>query len=218
MQFSILASLPDDARRTLLANARRRSFARGEVVVHEGDPADSLHLVASGRLAVRVSLASGHVATLRLLTPGDHFGELALLDRAVPRRSATVAALEPTETWSIASATFDALRADHPAVEALVVAALADRVDDLSRRLVEAMYEGLDRRVYGQLAYLCEVYDEGTSPVTIPLTQETLAELVGGTRPSVNGVLKRLQARGLVTLSRGRMTVPDPAALALLLR
>ena len=215
MEFSLLASLPPEARRTLLANVRRRTFERREVVVHEGDPADSLHLVRSGRLAAQVSMPSGQVAILRLVTPGEYFGEISLLEQAEHRRSATIIALEPAETWSIASSTFHALRASHPEIQQLVLSALAERVDDLSRRLLEAMYEGLDRRVYRQLVYLCEVYagDPRDVSVTIPLTQETLAECVGGTRPSVNAVLQRLQERGLIELTRGRIVVRDRAAL-----
>ena len=220
MEFSLLASLPEEARRTLLGNVRRRTFARREVIVHEGDPADSLHLVRSGRLAVQVSTPGGQVAMLRLITPGEYFGELALLDRTASRRSATIVALEPAETWSISSTAFHALRADHPEIQQVVMTALAERVDDLSRRLLEAMYDGLDRRVFRQLVYLSEVYAVGTDrgPVTIPLTQETLAEFVGGTRPSVNAVLQRLQERGLIELTRGRIVVRDRAALAARLR
>ena len=216
MEFSLLASLPSDARASLLASARRRTFERREVVVHEGDPADSLHLVHSGRLAAQVSMPSGQVAMLRLITPGEYFGEISLLEQADHRRSATIIALEPAETWSIASPAFHALRERHPEVQRLVLTALAERVDDLSRRLLEAMYEGLDRRVYRQLVYLCDVYAPAatSSSVTIPLTQETLAEFVGGTRPSVNAVLRRLQERGLIELTRGRIVVRDRAGLS----
>ena len=51
----LLATLSEADQREVLATTRRRRFGRGEVVVHEGDPADSLHLVVEGRLAVRVS-------------------------------------------------------------------------------------------------------------------------------------------------------------------
>ena len=50
-------------------------------------------------------------------------------------------------------------------------------------------------------------------PVTIPLTQDELAELVGGTRPSVNQVLRRFVDEGMVELGRGRIVVTDAAAL-----
>src|SRR5688500_10378867 len=99
MEFSILKSLPEDTRRGLLAAARHRKFARGEVIFHEGDPADTLHLIAKGRVAVRVSTRLGETATLSVLGRDDFFGELALISHG--ERTATVVALEPTETMAI---------------------------------------------------------------------------------------------------------------------
>jgi len=220
VEFPLLASLPPEARQSLLARARRRAFRRLEVVVHEGDLSDSLHLVQSGRLGVQVSTPDGQVAMLSLLVPGDYFGEVSLLEPDMPRRSATVVALEPAETLSISSADFHALCRQHPAIEQVVLRALAHRVDHLTQRLLEAMYEGLDRRVYRQLLHLCDVYavGPGASSVSIPLTQSTIAEFVGGTRPTVNAILQRLQDRGLVELTRGRVVVTDRAALASKLR
>lgn len=215
MEFSLLAGLPEEARAALLSSARRRSFRRGEVVVHEGDPTDSLHLVRSGRLGVRVTTPGGESAMLNLVVPGDHFGELSLFRGRQGARTATVLALEPAETWSVPAEAFHDVRRRHPEVEAVVVAALARRVEELSGRLLELLFDSLDRRVYRQLARLADVYADGTAAgeVTIPLTQETLAEFVGGTRPSVNKILQRLAEQGTVRLARGRVVVLDPAAL-----
>lgn len=188
--------------------------------MHEGDVADSLHLVVSGRLAVQVSTPSGQIATLNVIKPGEYFGEISLLDHRRPRRTATIVALEPTETRSISKGAFHKLREEHPAVLYLVTVALAESVDRLSQRLLEAMYDGLDHRVYRQLAVLAEVYADPPSSdqVTIPLTQEVLAEFVGGARPSVNVVLKKLEDRGLVRIARGKVTVLDRRGLMARLR
>lgn len=218
VEFVLLEPLSDEDRSSLLRSVRRRTFARQEVIVHEGDLADSLHFVHSGRLAARVSTPDGQVASLSLIVPGDYFGEVSLLEHGEHRRSATVVALEPAETWSITSEAFHALVAEHPAIQQVVVAALAERVTDLTRRLLEAMYVGLDRRVHRQLVHLCDVYAGSVTDraVTIPLTQGVLSEFVGGTRPSVNAVLRRLQERGIVELTRGRIVVRDREALAAL--
>ncbi|GAA1154073.1 Crp/Fnr family transcriptional regulator [Nocardioides aquiterrae] len=215
MEWSLLASLDEDERRRVLAAARRRSYGRGEVLVNDGDPSDSLHLVASGRLAVRVSTSDGENATINLLGPGDYFGELSLLEGSPPVRSATIVALEPAETLSLSAAEFRELRRRHPAANQLLLSLMARRVEELSARLLEAMYDGLDRRVHRRLAELAELYDDGRpGAVVVPLTQEHLAELVGGTRPSVNQVLQRLAADGIVELGRGRVTVLDRDRLA----
>lgn len=217
MEWPLLASLSESDRRDVLANTRRRRFAKGEVVVHEGDPADSLHLVVSGRLAVRVATSSGDNATLNILGPGDYFGELSLLDGRQPARTASIVTLEPAETLTLAASAFRELRERHRGAEQLLLTLLARRVEELSARLLETMYDGLDRRVYRRLVELGRVYadsDDPQSPVVVPLTQEQLAELVGGTRPSVNQVLKRLAERSVIEIGRGRVTVLDRAWLA----
>jgi len=214
MDWPLLASLVDAERRQVLASARRRIFSRGEVVFHEGDPADSMHLIASGRLAVKVSTPSGEAATLNILTPGDFFGELTLLRQGEQqRRSATVQCLEASETLSLSAPSFHALCDKHPTVERLLSVLLAKRVEELSERLLEALYVGLDRRVYRRLIELCAIYCADDAAMMIPLTQDQLADLVGGRRPSVNQVLNKLAAQGLVSLGRGRIEVFDAAAL-----
>jgi CRP/FNR family cyclic AMP-dependent transcriptional regulator len=214
--WRLLEPLRDDEREAFLAVARPRTFARNEVLCHEGDPADSLHLVEHGHLAVHAGLASGATATFTILSSGDYFGELALL-RADHRRTATVTALEPSRSLAVAATAFDALCRRSPGIERIVSALLADRIDILSRRLLETMYESVDRRVYRRLLELARSYggsdggSDGTA--TIPLSQTQLANLVGATRPSVNQVLQRLAELQVVGLSRSRIEVLDLAAL-----
>src|SRR3954452_16555755 len=99
-EFALLRGVAEEDVAELLGRARRRTFSAGEAVFHAGDPADTLHLVRSGRFAVRITTEFGDVATLNVVGPGDAFGELALLTPGAPR-SATVAALEAAETLSV---------------------------------------------------------------------------------------------------------------------
>lgn len=210
--WPLLRSLSATERTELLALARARTFARHEVICSAGDRADALHLVAGGRLAVSVSLPSGATAMLGVLGTGDYFGELALL-RTSTRRTATVRALEPAVTLAIGGAAFRRLCEERPRVERALTTLLADQVESLSRHLLEALYEGLDARVHRRLAELSDTYGNGDGAVVLPLTQAQLAELAGGTRPTVNQILRRLEARGVIVLGRGRVTVLDRAAL-----
>ena len=212
MEWPLLASLPDEVREAVLRAARRRRFARGEVVFHEGDPADSLHLVLQGHLAVQVATPGGDRATLNVLGPGAHVGELALLPDA-HQRSATVSALDSAETLVLPAPSFHQLRVAHPEVNEMLVLLLAERVRELSARLLESMYDGLDRRLHRCLYRLGRVYVDGPGPVTIPMTQDQLSDLVGGTRPSVNQVLQRLVDEGVVELGRGRVVLHDVRTL-----
>ncbi len=119
----MLDGLAPEELRQVLAIARRRTFRRGEVVFHMDDPADSLHLIVSGRFAVRVQTALGDVAILTVLGAGEMFGELALIERD-GRRSATVEALEDAETRSIHRPEFERLRAALPQVAFMLVGIL----------------------------------------------------------------------------------------------
>ncbi len=218
-EWALLEPLPAGDRAAVLAAARRRTYAKGEVVFREGDPGDCLHLVTSGHLAIWVATPDGERATLNIVGPGSHVGELSLVEDAVPHvRSATVVALDAVTTMSLTTAAFQALCASSPRVQGLLVALLAERVRELSGRLLDAMYVGLDRRLFRTLLQLTTLYGAGPAApgadgVVVPLTQEQLADLVGGTRPTVNQVLRRLEDQGVIALGRGRVVVRDAARL-----
>lgn len=208
MEWQLLRSLTDAERQELLGIGRRRRFARNEVVCHEGDPADSLHLVASGHLSIRISLPSGDTATINVLGAGSSFGELALL-RADGARTATVTAMEAAETIAIPASAFQQLCRRHPELQRSLSVMLATRVDELSQRLLEMSYVGLDRRVYRRLLELATSYGDGHAAPVIPITQAQLADLTGGTRPTVNQILQRLSEQGIIEVGRGRVVVLD---------
>src|SRR4051812_24004705 len=109
MQWRLLADVPEEEIRLLLTVARRRTFARGEVVFHRDDPADSVHLIEKGHFAIRMATPLGDTMTSALLGPGENFGEMALVG-SEPHRSATVEALEPSETFAVYQGDFEELR------------------------------------------------------------------------------------------------------------
>ena len=208
----MLADVPEEALHALLTIARRRTFARGEVVFHRGDPADSLNLIRKGRFSVRIATPLGDTAMLSVRGPGDAFGELALLGRE-PVRSATVSALEPAETSSIYRTDFERLRHEHPIVNDVLIGILTERLRRLSDQLVEAYYVPADRRVLRRVCELAELYATGAEEVVVPLTQEEIAELAGTSRATVNRVLREAERRGSVELRRGRTAVLDLGGL-----
>ncbi|MFN8187724.1 MAG: Crp/Fnr family transcriptional regulator [Gaiellales bacterium] len=202
MRFELLAAVPEEDLRRALSIARRRTFAKGEVVFHRGDPANALHLITKGRFAARATTPLGDTVLFRVMGSGDAFGELALLT-ADGIRSATVAALEPSQTLSIARADFEVLVAEHPDVRIVLTELLAASVRRLSERLLEALHVGAERRV---LRRLLELADEEAEPVVL-LTQDELAGLAGTSRETVNRVLGEERRRGTVEVHRGRIVL-----------
>ena len=213
MDWAVLQGLAAEDRQRVLQAARRRRFVRHEVVFHEGDPGDTLHLLAKGRVAVRVATPMGDIATLTVLGAGKVFGELALVTPGA-RRTATVVALEPAETLTLGREQFDELRRHHPAIDHVLVDLLAANVTRLSEQLLEALYVPVDKRVLRRLVELAEEYGQGQAGTVVPLTQEDLATMAGTTRPSANRVLHDAEQAGAVRVDRARVEIIDPAKLA----
>jgi CRP/FNR family transcriptional regulator, cyclic AMP receptor protein len=211
--FPVLDAVDAQIRARLLGAARRRRFARNEVVFHEGDPADAFHLLASGHVCVRVVTPMGDTAILTILGPGATFGELALLSGDQPR-AATVAALDRVETLVLSRADFDGLRREYPGVDRFLVGLLAGYLRELDERLVEALYVPVRKRVMRRLIALSQLYGDGSAGTVIPLTQETLASLAGSTRSTTNQTLRGAADSGLISLDRGQVRIEDPAGLA----
>ena len=207
MDWELLRGLSEDDVRQVLSHARRRRFGSGEVIFHDGDPASSVHLVARGRVILRVTTPLGDVAALDIAVTGDVLGEIALL---APDgvRTATAIALEPSETLSIDRSGFTELRHQRPAVTGALEQLLVGRVRRLTDRLVEALYVPADVRVVRRLLELTDIY---AGP--IPLTQEDLAGLAGATRATVNRILRSEEEKGTVELGRRRITVMDRQSL-----
>ncbi len=208
----LLGALTAEDTADVLASTRERAYQRGDVIVSEGAPPDSMHLLLRGHVAIQVVTESGDVALLRVLGAGDFFGELSLVSPAP--RNATVLALDDVTTRSLTVDAFDRLRRRSPAAERLLVEALVAEVRRLSEQVRDAYYLAVPERTMVRLRELCTLYAEGEGhEVVLAFTQEELAQLVGTARPTVNKVLKDLEAQGMLRLTRGRVTIPDPTAL-----
>jgi len=213
VDWLVLAELPEDDRRRVLQAARRRRYARHEVLFHEGDPGETLHLIAKGRVAVAVATSLGDTTTLTVLGAGQFFGELALVGNQ-PVRTATVTALEPTETLTLRHQQFDELRHDHPTIDRFLVAVLAEQVKRLSTQLLEALFVDAETRVLRRLLDLAQEYGGGRPGTVIPLTQEDIATMAGTTRPTANRVLRDAEAAGAIRTARARTEIADPHLLS----
>src|ERR1700686_4206022 len=99
MEWKLLGVLPEVERDSILKRARQRQFGKGEPIIHEGDPGDSLHLISRGHVAVRLATPDGDRCIIRIIPPGGWFGELAMLSPG--ERMATVWALDPVTTLAI---------------------------------------------------------------------------------------------------------------------
>jgi CRP-like cAMP-binding protein len=211
VRWELLEALDDGERREVLASARRRRFGRREVLFHRGDPGDTVHLIASGLIAVYITTPVGSSTIFALLGPGEAVGEMALVDAGA--RAATALAMEPSETLSLRREQFEELRARHPQVDRVLVGLLAARVRRQNAQLLDAYFASAEDRVLRRLAEIAARVPERGGLRTVRVTQEELAALAGTTRPTANAALRELERRGIVALRRGRIDVLDVDAL-----
>jgi CRP-like cAMP-binding protein len=209
----LLADLDPEDVQHVLGAARRRTYARGQAICYQGETGDLLYLIVSGRVMATVTSRYGQQLAFSIMGPDEFFGELALLDPE-SIRTATIKALEPTETRSIRRADFEILRHEHPKVNEVLVRILAARVARLSARLQEALYLSVETRVRRRLIELARLYSTGAPGTVIPLSQEELAGLAGTARATVNRVLREEETKGSVSLGRRQVTIIDTTALA----
>ena len=196
---------------SVLAHAMvTRRFRRNEVIFHQGDPGDSLHVLASGAVKIVLPSSEGDEAIIATLTPGDFFGELALLDGAP--HSATATAVEPVETLSLARAPFQQLLDQDRGLRMALLSGLAAELRRLTGHVEELHFLDLAGRLAMRLVRLARERDpnaDGEVRLDWPFTQSDLAAMIGGTRQSVNKLLSQLVEDGLLLIEHDTLVIRD---------
>lgn len=229
MGRDFLEELPPEARAEFVERMVLVRHRRDQYVWHEKDPSDGVHIVVSGHLAVRTVTLDAGEAMLTVLGPGDVFGEMEMLDDRQPR-TASVVALEPSETGRLAVGDWDRLRSRHREIDAVVAQLLAGYVIRLGQRLSDALFMPAETRVVRQLAAVSGKYRSVDSPsASVRLTGQQLAELAGVSRQTVSSLLGQpsdvasrsrnatatdLRELGVQVTGRGQISIPDVEALA----
>lgn len=193
----LFAKLPLPAQEALVRESRQRTYAKGAIVINEGDAAHGLFIVCTGLLKACLNDEQGRELILSTHGPGDHFGELALLDDAP--RSANVAALETTELLVLTKAAFHSVLQSHPDCMWAIVRSLVARVRELTENVrALALVD-----VFGRLARLLTslAADEAGQQVVRPRpTQQDIASRIGASREMVSRILKDLVLGGYLSL------------------
>ena len=200
----------------LSRSLRRRLYHRGEVIFHQGDPGDTMHLVRNGRVKIVVPSETGEEAVLAILGPGNCFGELAVIDGGP--RSASVVAMEQVETLILGRVDFLAFfRSNSEAAERLVVN-LARIIRRVNEDEADLAFLDLPGRLAKKLLDLADSHGEPSDggkgiEITVPLTQEELAGMIGATRPSVNKVLGWYEDQGAIQRRGRKIAILKPDML-----
>jgi CRP-like cAMP-binding protein len=210
--FSELADTEIDQIRAL---ARAQRYPARQTIVSQGDESGDLFLIIDGRLRVSSCNANGDEVVLSIMGPGEVFGEMALLDGAP--RSATVSTLDACQLVVIEAGAFHALLRQMPTLAQSLMKVMARRIRTLTDRTQDVALLDVESHLAKVLLALAARFGDhsrsGQTAITLKLSQQELASMVGATRELVNRRLRAWAQRGIVELVSGSLVIKQRQAL-----
>jgi CRP-like cAMP-binding protein len=170
-----------------------------QIFSSQGDPADCLFYLQTGRAKLTIVSKNGKEATVTLLAPGDFFGEECM---AGPNELRTTSATAITICLVLRIASAELTRVLHKenAFSDLFVQFLALRSTRTQADLVDQLFNNSERRLARTLLLMADYGNaSGPEPLIPPITQETLAEMIGTTRSRVSFFMNRFRKLGYIS-------------------
>jgi len=187
-----------------------RSYASGEAIYGEGEPAEHCFLLHRGRVRV-VKRVRGVERSLAVIKPGDVFGEDALLERT--RRTASALALTEVEVLALDRAMFGILIAGNPEVAGRILEQLVRRLRYADEQLENAMLPDPPSRVINTLIRSATELESGPEGIVVPISPLELASRGGLDVDTVRKVIQQLRDTGYLRIVEERIVLPDLDAL-----
>jgi CRP-like cAMP-binding protein len=181
-------------------------FGKNERVFSEGETADAIYFVQTGKIKVAVVSPAGREAVLSLAGPRDFFGEECLTVQSL--RTDTASSLEPTTVCRIEKEAMQRALREVPALSVKFTAALLLRNMRLKEDLCDQFFNHSERRLARVLVKLAHMtHDTAIHEVKVPrINHEILAEMVGTTRSRITHFMNKFREDGLIDYD-GQLTI-----------
>jgi len=191
---------------------REREYPRNSVILFEDDPGDSLYIVSSGQVKVVLIGEDGREVILSVLSDGDFFGEMSLIDDEP--RSAHVIAMKDSRLLVLRRDDFQQQLHQHPSIAVKLLKVLVQRLRRADSKIGGLVLLDVNGRV---AKLLLDLADESGGPkITRKLTHHTIAQMIGSSRETVSRAMRELSDRGLVDVTRREITIKNRDGLAVL--
>jgi CRP-like cAMP-binding protein len=172
-------------------------YRKDQIVYRQGDPADCVFYIQSGKIKATVVSELGKEAVIALLGSDDFFGEGCLAGQ--PLRLATLSAMTHCVIVRIAKADITRVIHDEPAFAELFISHLLARNSRVEEDLVDQLFNSSEKRLARVLLLLANFGKEGRpEPILAKISQETLAEMIGTTRSRVSFFMNKFRELGLI--------------------
>ena len=206
----IFAELDDTAIATLARLSQKRRCAKDSPVFFENEQGDFFFMILEGRIKVTILGDDGREVILSILSPGDFFGEMALLDNEP--RSATAIAIEDTELLSLHRTDFQAVIADNRDIMSALIRILSARLRRANHQISTLALLDVYGRVARVLIDMAREEGRRLRDGRIAFrraTHQEIANRIGTTRETVTRMLKDLERQGHIRVE-GREMIVDP--------
>ena len=172
-------------------------YRKNQVVFQQGDPADSVFYIQTGKAKVTVISEQGKEAVVAVLGAGDFFGEGCLGGQVL--RLAAVTTLTECAITRMPKAEIVSVIHTEPAFAELFISHLLARNTRVEEDLVDQLFNSSEKRLARTLLLLANFGKEGEpEPVLAKISQETLAEMIGTTRSRVSHFMNKFRNLGLI--------------------
>jgi CRP-like cAMP-binding protein len=188
---------------------RERSYPKGSVILFEDDPGDSLFLVKNGRVKVVLIGEDGREVILGILTVGDHFGELSLIDGNP--RSAHVIAMDDAQLIVLRREDFRRRVEESPRVAWALLVEISRRLRRADEQIGSLVLLDVDGRIARLL--LDAAAESGGQTIEKRLTHQTIAQMIGASRETVSRAMREFQDNGLISVQRRQISIANRAGL-----
>ena len=192
-------------------------FSKDEMIFSQGDRADAIYFVESGRIKISVVSPAGKEGVLALLGPSSFFGEGSLVGQTLRSSSATV--IEPVRLFQVEKRTMLRALRDQPDLSEKFTAALLSRTIDLEEDVCDQLFNDSEKRLARVLIKIWSIDESNPSSNSriATLSHETLSEMVGTTRSRVTHFMNKFRKMGLIEY-KGHLTVNAEELTAVVLK
>jgi CRP-like cAMP-binding protein len=202
-----------------MSRARVRLVADGERVFTRGDDPDGLFVVLEGTVCVSGVTRDGRETIIDFYGPGSWIGEVATFERQP--RSYTGHATKPSRVLHLGAADVEHLLETHTAFSRAMLQLESRRVRLLLVALETYSVLSMKARLAMRLLLLADEHGRNTArgqAIDLPLSHETLARLVGSSRPQINRILNAWKREGILDHHYGQIVLREKARLEELTR
>jgi CRP/FNR family cyclic AMP-dependent transcriptional regulator len=173
------------------------AYPRGAILFAQGDAADAVFYVKSGKVKVTVVSAHGKEAIIGILGVDEFLGEGCLIGQ--PKRLSTATAMTECVTMRVDKAEIIRVLHDEPAFSQMFVSHILARSARIEEDLVDQLFNSTEKRLARLLLLLANFGKEGRpEPIIAKITQETLAEMIGTTRARVSHFMNKFRQLGFI--------------------